>query len=119
MAQKGGRVLPGTDANRHAGSPSPTPTRDDNKVGSEEKAATEVESEASKATRSDTSAPPQDQDFKSRDGEQWEVLPKPGEAGASEGGEGGMSSHFDFKVGWGKWKYTVFSWDLKVGRRSQ
>ncbi|KAK8022233.1 hypothetical protein PG993_013000 [Apiospora rasikravindrae] len=70
------------------------------------------------ATRSNSSGPFQIQDVKDRDGEQWVVVPKPEETGTSEEGEGGMESHFDFKVGWGKWKHTVFSWDLKIGRRS-
>ena len=29
---------------------------------------------------------------------------------------GGMSSQFTFEVGWGRWKWTVFSWDINVRR---
>ncbi|KAK8108668.1 hypothetical protein PG984_014469 [Apiospora sp. TS-2023a] len=120
MAQKGGRIPSGTDANRQTESPPPATGLDDNK-GDNGKQNTDEASKVTTdvATRSDASAaPPQDQDVKSRDGEQWEVLPKPGEADdTSEGQEGGFSSHFAFKLGWGSWRTTIFSWDLKVGRR--
>ncbi|KAK7960944.1 hypothetical protein PG988_012158 [Apiospora saccharicola] len=101
MAQKGGTVPSGAYVNRHTESPTPASDRDDNKDGKGSKDAAETsKATTDAATHSDTSAPTQDQDVESRGGEQWEVLPKPGES-----------------VGWGKWKTTVFSWDLKVGRR--
>jgi len=30
-----------------------------------------------------------------------------------------LQSHFDFTVGWGRWKYTLFQWDVDVEIRDQ
>lgn len=68
------------------------------------------------------------------DGHEWEIIENPqgegkegegvekeGDKGLDKGeekedspGAGGFSSHFDLKLGWGRYKVTVLSWDLKV-----
>ncbi|KAI1774330.1 hypothetical protein F4818DRAFT_79882 [Hypoxylon cercidicola] len=48
----------------------------------------------------------------------WAVVPHP-EANTGENPPSrGASSHFDITLGWGKWKFTVFSWDASVRKQA-
>lgn len=49
------------------------------------------------------------------DGQQWEVVANPGADDDETDSAGrGVSSHFDVKLGWGRWRFTLFSWDMNV-----
>ncbi|KAL6693497.1 hypothetical protein J3F84DRAFT_80088 [Trichoderma pleuroticola] len=50
------------------------------------------------------------------DGQEWDIV-KDSEA-EHEAQRGGISSRFNFQVGWGKWKTSLFSWDLNVRREA-
>jgi hypothetical protein len=43
---------------------------------------------------------------------QWEVVESPEAAKTTQ--TGGVSSHFHIEVGWGKWKFILFSWDASI-----
>ena len=70
------------------------------------------------ATRSESSFEARSQEEKLRtDGQQWEVVNSPvsdNQNSQTDPPARAMSSHFDFHVGWGKWKFTLFSWDVNV-----
>lgn len=48
------------------------------------------------------------------DNQQWEILTHPQEHSQTDPHSQEMSSHFDVQLGWGAWKFTLFSWDMKV-----
>lgn len=50
------------------------------------------------------------------DGQEWDIV-KDSDA-EPETQRGGFSSQFNFEVGWGKWKMTLLSWDIKVRRKA-
>jgi hypothetical protein len=54
------------------------------------------------------------QDEGKSDDQQWEILGDSEADTATDPPPGGISSHFDLHLGWGDWKFTVFSWDLKI-----
>ncbi|KAK1764333.1 hypothetical protein QBC33DRAFT_572713 [Phialemonium atrogriseum] len=70
------------------------------------------------ATWSESSFEARSQEEKLRtDGQQWEVVNSPvsdNQNSQTDPPSMGLSSHFDFHVGWGKWKFTLFSWDVNV-----
>ncbi|KAL6792252.1 hypothetical protein GGI42DRAFT_335654 [Trichoderma sp. SZMC 28013] len=51
------------------------------------------------------------------DAQEWDIV-KDFEAEPEAQG-GGISSHFNFQVGWGKWKMSLFSWDVNVNIRRE
>ncbi|KAF2129356.1 hypothetical protein P153DRAFT_366753 [Dothidotthia symphoricarpi CBS 119687] len=63
------------------------------------------------ASPSEISTEPDQHDSKT-DLEEWTVINSPEDEPAT--GESIMSSHFDLQLGWGKWKFNVFSWDLNI-----
>ncbi|KAI1082108.1 hypothetical protein F5B20DRAFT_578876 [Whalleya microplaca] len=53
-----------------------------------------------------------------RNDQEWTVVPHP-EANVEENApSSGISSHFDITLGWGKWKTTIFSWDLNIRKQA-
>lgn len=48
------------------------------------------------------------------DGEDWEVVTAPQANEEPASSRKSVSSHFDIRLGWGKWKFTLFSWDIEV-----
>ncbi|KAL7796338.1 hypothetical protein V8C43DRAFT_304223 [Trichoderma afarasin] len=50
------------------------------------------------------------------DGQEWDIV-KDSDA-EPETQRGGFSNQFNFEVGWGKWKMTLLSWDIKVRRKA-
>lgn len=59
-----------------------------------------------------SSTQPLSQDNDKVCGQEWVVVTSPRDA--TDTCTGGMSSRFDFQLGWGKWKFTLFSWDVNV-----
>ncbi|XXH01377.1 hypothetical protein Hte_007737 [Hypoxylon texense] len=52
------------------------------------------------------------------DDQQWAVVTHP-DADTDKGPPGqGASSHFDVTLGWGKWKFTLFSLDVSIKKRT-
>jgi len=62
-------------------------------------------------TASSASSRPLGQDENNNAGHLWEVVESPN---SDETTPDGFSSHFDITLGWGKWKFTLFSWDMKI-----
>lgn len=60
--------------------------------------------------KSSTQPPSQDDDKVG--GKEWTVVSNPKDE--TDTCIGGMSSHFEVQLGWGTWKFTLFSWDLKI-----
>jgi hypothetical protein len=56
----------------------------------------------------------QDQNDDKIDDQQWEILANPEAGDEKDTHVHATSSHFDFHLGWGKWKVTLFSYDLKI-----
>ncbi|KAI0180541.1 hypothetical protein GGR52DRAFT_248751 [Hypoxylon sp. FL1284] len=56
------------------------------------------------------------QDDGINDGQPWEIVPHPDEKREEEPHSRRYSSHFDMTFGWGKWKFTILSWDVDVTR---
>jgi len=119
MSQKEGAYYPSseTKVGMRSGSRSPARSHDDSKANDEgstidEKIATDVI-----ASWSNSSAQPQGQDDGKNDGknddQEWAVVNSPRDETNEHICEG-MSSHFDLQLGWGKWKWTVFSWDVNI-----
>lgn len=50
------------------------------------------------------------------DDQEWALVPQPSEHDEEEPPRRGFSSHFDMTFGWGKWKFTVLSWDINVSK---
>ncbi|KAI8955329.1 hypothetical protein F4801DRAFT_324320 [Xylaria longipes] len=46
----------------------------------------------------------------------WEVVQHPGSETGENPFSSGCSCHFDMKLGWGRKKFTVFSWDMSVSK---
>ncbi|KAL7952594.1 hypothetical protein V8C34DRAFT_322843 [Trichoderma compactum] len=44
--------------------------------------------------------------------QEWDIV-KDFEA-EPEAQRGGISSHFNFQIGWGKWKISLLSWDIEI-----
>ena len=59
-----------------------------------------------------SSTQPLSQDDDKVCGEEWAVVTSPKDA--TDTCTGGMSSHFNFQLSWGTWKFTLFSWDLNI-----
>ena len=66
--------------------------------------------------RSNSSSRDRGHDEDKRDDQQWEVVVSPEADKGIDSSAGGFSSHFDLQLGWGRWKFTVFSWDLIVSK---
>ncbi|KAK0657909.1 hypothetical protein B0T16DRAFT_402714 [Cercophora newfieldiana] len=85
---------------------------------------TEIVSKDSQTTAEskNTASPIPAKGVAQNDAQQWEVVetpatnPDPGRESDSETNVQGhkVSSHFDIKLGWGKYKFTLFSWDMNV-----
>ncbi|KAK4444004.1 hypothetical protein QBC34DRAFT_498606 [Podospora aff. communis PSN243] len=66
------------------------------------------------------SSPARHQETESNDAQKWEIVETPATGKEHDTGEGtnfgrmAVSSHFDFNIGWGKYKFTLFSWDVNV-----
>ncbi|KAF2807077.1 uncharacterized protein BDZ99DRAFT_422483 [Mytilinidion resinicola] len=114
MSQKGGTYRP-SDANVATQSRSRSPTRshEDKKTKDGESTADEKNESDAVALRSDSSTQAQGQDDGKTDGQEWAVVNKPQDEPNTLSG-GGVSSHFDLQLGWGRYKFTLFSWDLNV-----
>lgn len=44
--------------------------------------------------------------------QEWTVVTSP--ESERDTHSGGVSSHFDIQLGWGTWRFTLFSWDLNI-----
>jgi hypothetical protein len=48
------------------------------------------------------------------DGQEWAVVDGPEDETDTHSGE--MSSSFKFQLGWGTWRFTLFSWEINIKR---
>ncbi|KAK2758622.1 hypothetical protein FQN54_003312 [Arachnomyces sp. PD_36] len=73
-----------------------------------------IPSGASVAMRSDKSSQTSTHDDGKDDGQEWDVVTNPEADDETDLPAKRMSSHFDVQLGWGQWKFTLFSWDMNV-----
>ncbi|KAF1939449.1 hypothetical protein EJ02DRAFT_436385 [Clathrospora elynae] len=116
MAQQGGTWSPGKDTSLTARRYDNTAdvkiaTSASSPQNSEDKAKQDVEPKQPTTT----TTPPDAKEATNAEGQEWSVINKPStEATDIDTHAGGVSSHFDFALGWGRWRTTIFSWDLSV-----
>lgn len=69
--------------------------------------------------RSDSRSQTHGHDDSETDGQQWDVVSNPEADNETDSPARSMSSHFDFTLGWGQWKHTLFSWDMNVWKSTR
>ncbi|KAI0433211.1 hypothetical protein F5Y09DRAFT_351990 [Xylaria sp. FL1042] len=75
--------------------------------------------ESNNSTRAEPGKKAKHSDEKLDDNREWELvnIPEEGEQDRADSTSARrFESHFDFTVGQGRWKLTLFSWDIKVER---
>ncbi|KAI1152316.1 hypothetical protein F4825DRAFT_450624 [Nemania diffusa] len=66
----------------------------------------------------ETSSDPRHQLDTQSDDQQWAIVPRPGDDSGDGSHNQEASSHFDITLGWGRYKVTVFSWDMSIRRQA-
>ncbi|KAK2763323.1 hypothetical protein FQN54_009959 [Arachnomyces sp. PD_36] len=120
MAQQGGtyRVPSKTDAAIRFDSSSQARGHEDDKKDGQPATVDKSRDKSHISEGTDVAIRPDSHDDSKTDG-QWDVVTNPEAEGETNPPARRMSSHFDFKLGWGKWKHTLFSWDMNVRKPSR
>ncbi|KAF2498556.1 hypothetical protein BU16DRAFT_615586 [Lophium mytilinum] len=115
MSQKGGTYRRSSEPNITTQFTSSPPTRNhqDSKPKNEDPTSDKKPATDTIALRSDSLPQPQNQHDDKTDDQDWAVIDSPPDESNTHSG-GGFSSHFDLQLGWGRWKFTLLSWDLNV-----
>ncbi|KAH7111814.1 hypothetical protein B0J11DRAFT_410751, partial [Dendryphion nanum] len=60
---------------------------------------------------------PRDQNGSKTDAPGWTIIDKPSENNEADNCHGhgpGIETSFSLQLGWGNWRFTVFSWEMSI-----
>ncbi|GAD95562.1 hypothetical protein PTT_15517 [Paecilomyces variotii No. 5] len=118
MAQQGGTYCPRAKVSSPVPSDSSSKAQGWDDFG-EDKLDSPVQ-ERNGDTRSSPMIHDQDEQIDSKnDDQQWAVVSHPDVDDEEDRPKPRFSSHFDITLGWGKWKTTIFSLDVSVGKGAE
>ncbi|KAI1131786.1 hypothetical protein F5Y10DRAFT_261725 [Nemania abortiva] len=118
MAQKGGTYHPEAIAEASVPAQStPAPEPQDGDGGQKDKQDPAIGGHPDEAL---TEASPNTRhQLDTQSDEQWTAVPRP-EAGDGDNPPGReYSCHFDCRLGWGRWKFTLFTWDMYIRKNAR
>ncbi|KFZ16041.1 hypothetical protein V502_05276 [Pseudogymnoascus sp. VKM F-4520 (FW-2644)] len=126
MAQKGGtyRIPAGVGVATPSESSSHARNHNGGKIDGQESAVNKsgdtsrISDGTNVAARSESSSHARSQDDGKSDGQQWEVLTNSEADNETDSHARSVSSHFDAQIGWGRWKFTLFSLDMNIKKHA-